>query len=171
MNNRQASQKLLVKMAIASAGVIFSTIFPAGAFSQTPLGENTQQAMIEAINDEYRARAFYRAVIKKFGPVRPFTNIVRSEGTHVNLWNSLFAKYRIPVPSDTFAGQMPVPDTLAAACKAGADAEVANVEMYDRFLEFVTERDLRAAFTRLRQVSSERHLPAFRRCLRVSPRR
>lgn len=129
MSNRKPSQKLLVKMTIASAGVIFSTLFSTGAFSQIPLGENTQKAMIEAINDEYRARAFYSAVIEKFGPVRPFINIVQSEGNHVNLWNSLFARYGVSVPADTFAGQMSAPDTLADACQAGADAEVANVAM------------------------------------------
>jgi hypothetical protein len=36
--------------------------------------------------------------------------------------------------------------------------------MYDRFLEFVQEADLRAAFTQLRHVSQNHHLPAFQRC-------
>ncbi len=171
MSNRKPSQKLLVKMTIASAGVVFSTFFSAGAFSQTTLGESTQQAMIEAINDEYRAHAFYSAVIDKFGAVRPFANIVQSEANHINRWQSLFAQYGMTVPPDTFAGQMSAPNTLAEACQAGADAEVANVAMYDRFLGFVTEPDLRAAFTQLRQVSEERHLQAFIRCLNSSSRR
>ena len=38
--------------------------------------------MIDAINDEYHARAFYNAVIDKFGEIRPFSNIVQAETRH-----------------------------------------------------------------------------------------
>jgi|GEM_PF-6427211 hypothetical protein len=39
------------------------------------------------------------------------------------------------------------------------------VKMYDNFLSFVQEPDLKAAFTQLRQVSQNKHLPAFERCI------
>ncbi|MEM8830519.1 MAG: hypothetical protein AAGE96_14350 [Cyanobacteria bacterium P01_G01_bin.19] len=35
----------------------------------------------------------------------------------------------------------------------GVEAEIANVKMYDRFLDFIQERDLRDTFTQLRYVS------------------
>ncbi|AHJ30126.1 DUF2202 domain-containing protein [Nodularia spumigena CS-584] len=128
------------------------------------LDEKTQQAMIDAINDEYYARAFYTSVINKFGEVRPFSNIVHAEDRHVSLWNSLFTKYGIPIPADTFMGNIPAPDTLQAACQTGVESEIANVQMYNRFLEFVQETDLREAFFQLRHVSQNNHLPAFQRC-------
>lgn len=121
--------------------------------------------MIDAIKDEYQARAFYSAVIEKFGPVRPFTNIVQAEDRHVQLWHALFSQYGIPVPEDTFAGNVQAPDTLLAACQAGVEGEIANVKMYDQFLEFVQEPDLRAAFLQLRHVSQNNHLQAFQRCV------
>ncbi|MEA5513618.1 DUF2202 domain-containing protein [Nodularia sp. UHCC 0506] len=130
----------------------------------TELNTETQQAMIDAINDEYYARAFYTAVINKFGEVRPFSNIVHAENRHVSLWNSLFSKYGVPIPADTYTGNIQTPDTLQAACQVGVESEIANVQMYDRFLEFVQETDLRAAFTQLRHVSQNNHLPAFQRC-------
>ena len=125
----------------------------------------TQQAMIDAINDEYHARALYKAIIDKFGQVRPFTNIVQSENRHVQLWNKLFNKYGLPIPLDSYAGKIEAPDSLKTACQMGVEGEIANVQMYDRFLEFVQERDLRAAFTQLREVSQNRHKVAFERCL------
>lgn len=149
-------------------GICFSTLHPLEAMSQTSLDAETQQATIDAINDEYRARAFYNAAIEKFGSVRPFSNIVRSENNHVNLWINLFDRYGMDVPTDSFAGNVSVPDTLKAACEMGVRAELENVAMYDRFLGFVTEPDLQAAFTQLRQVSQERHLPAFERCVNRS---
>lgn len=152
---------------VASLGVVAIAIIPmsAGAAPKTQLDAQTKQAMIDAINDEYRARAFYNAVINKFGAVRPFSNIVRSEDQHVSRWNTLFTQYGLPIPQDLFAGKIAVPNTIQAACQLGVDAEIANVAMYDRFLGFIQQPDLRATFNQLRQVSQERHLRAFQRCV------
>jgi hypothetical protein len=125
----------------------------------------TQAAMIDAINDEYQARAFYTAVIEKFGNIRPFSNIVQAEDRHVQLWNRLFTLYGVAIPEDDLADKIEVPDTLVEACQMGVEAEIANVKMYDNFLSFVQEPDLKAAFTQLRQVSQNNHLPAFERCV------
>jgi hypothetical protein len=128
------------------------------------LDAQTQQTMIDAINDEYHAHAVYSAVIEKFGEVRPFANIVHSEARHIDLWKALFTKYGLPIPPDTFAGNVNAPDTIQAACEAGVAGEIVNVSMYDRFLSFVKQADLRAAFTQLRHVSQNNHLRAFQRC-------
>lgn len=140
-------------------------ICSASAVSASQLDAKTQQAMIDAINDEYRARALYAAVITKFGSVRPFTNIVQAEERHIQLWNQLFTQYGLSVPKDTFAGQVKVPGTLQDACQMGIEAEIANVQMYDDFLRFVQEPDLRNAFSQLRWVSQNNHKPAFERCV------
>jgi hypothetical protein len=39
----------------------------------------TIEALREVLEDEYRARATYRAVIERFGPVQPFVNILEAE--------------------------------------------------------------------------------------------
>ncbi|MGB7711514.1 MAG: DUF2202 domain-containing protein [Microcoleus sp.] len=164
-NNHSTVVKWVIAgIIIISNGIVFSCFSPLKALSQTSLDTKTQQAMIDAINDEYRSRALYDAVLQKFGSLRPFSNIVQAENNHVNLWISLFAKYGMAVPTDSFAGKMSVPNTLQAACQAGVENEIANVQMYDRFLGFVTQPDLQAAFTQLRQVSQEKHLTAFQRC-------
>ena len=148
----------LCAVAVATAAV------NTNAVASTQLDDRTQQAMVEAINDEYRARAFYAAVIEKFGNVRPFSNIVQAEGRHVQLWNNLFGQYGLPIPEDSFAGKVEAPESLLAACQMGVEAEIANVKMYDNFLGFIKEPDLRAAFTQLRHVSQNNHLRAFERC-------
>jgi rubrerythrin len=123
----------------------------------------TQQAMLAALDDEYKARAFYTAVIEKFGEVRPFSNIVQAEDRHARRWQTLFSQYGLPIPADPYAGQVEAPDTLATACEMAIASEVANVQMYDEFLEFVTEPDLRDTFSQLRYVSQNNHKPAFER--------
>ena len=155
----------------ATAGACLAVISTTNLSSQavaatnTNLDAKTKQAMIDAINDEYHARAFYNAVMDKFGEIRPFSNIVHAESRHVQLWNRLFNQYGLPVPEDFFAGKVEAPETLQAACQMAVEAEIANVQMYDNFLEFVQESDLRAAFTQLRHVSQNRHKVAFERCL------
>ncbi|MEA5599187.1 DUF2202 domain-containing protein [Rivularia sp. UHCC 0363] len=126
--------------------------------------ERTRQAMRAALDDEYKAKAFYTAVIKKFGEVRPFSNIVHAEGRHTRRWQTLFSQYGLPVPADSYVGQVEAPGTLAAACEMAIASEVANVQMYDEFLEFVTEPNLRDTFSQLRYVSQNNHKPAFERC-------
>ncbi len=149
-------------LAVMSSTVLSSTT---EAATNTNLDAQTQQAMIDAINDEYHARAFYNAVMDKFGEIRPFSNIVHAETRHVKRWNQLFKQYGLPIPEDSFAGKIAAPETLQAACQMAIEAEIANVKMYDKFLDFVQESDLRDTFTQLRYVSQNKHKVAFERCL------
>mgnify|MGYP001549430937 CR=1 FL=1 len=138
---------------------------PLQLVKSAPPDTETQAAMIDAINDEYRARAYYTAVIEKFGPVAPFRNIVQAEDRHVQLWENLFNQYGVPVPEDTFAGNMTAPDTVLAACEGGIDAERADAQMYDDFLTTIDDPQLRSVFAQLQRVSLDNHLAAFERCV------
>ena len=44
---------------------------PSAIAQKSSLNAKTQQALKEALADEYQARAFYQAVINKFGEVKP----------------------------------------------------------------------------------------------------
>jgi hypothetical protein len=133
------------------------------AYSQQ-LDKKTQQALIDAINDEYKARAIYQKVIDKFGAVRPFSNIIKAEETHIGELMPLFKKYGIAVPKDEWYNKVPAFVTQREACAAGVNAEIDNVKMYDGFLTFVKEKDIVDVFKRLRNASQDNHLPAFQRC-------
>ncbi|MCI5212554.1 MAG: hypothetical protein D3910_28055, partial [Candidatus Electrothrix sp. ATG2] len=54
-----------------------------------------------AINDEYRAKNTYIAVMNKFGQVKPFVNIKESEEQHINMLVNLFNNYGLSVPANT----------------------------------------------------------------------
>lgn len=129
-----------------------------------PVDEKTIGAMREALDDEYKARATYQGVIDRFGPVRPFVNIIEAEERHANALLRLFERFGIEPPKDRWAGQVPAPSSLAEACKAGVEAEIENAAMYERLLAQVGDAKVRDVLTRLQQASQQRHLPAFRRC-------
>ncbi len=126
-----------------------------------------RQALIEALMDEYRARAFYSKMIHTFGDVQPFSNIVRAEETHITSLYLLFGKYGIPVPCDDWYGRLPAPRSFLEACKLGVAAEIKNIKMYDRLLTIATQPDVSNTFIYLRAASLYHHLPAFEKCVDI----
>ena len=129
------------------------------------LDAQTIAALREALDDEFCARATYRKVIEAFGPVQPFVNIVEAEDRHAEALLALFAKFGIEPPEDTWPDRVTAPKTLADACQAAVEAEIANEAMYERLLAGISDPDVLTVMRRLQQASQERHLPAFRRCL------
>ena len=127
---------------------------------------NLAEALASALDDEYHARATYRAVLDAFGPVRPFVNIIESEGRHIDALKRLFRRYDLALPADGWADRVPAPDSVEAACKAGVDAERANAALYERLFEAVGGYpDVEETFRNLLSASQENHLPAFERGL------
>jgi hypothetical protein len=137
----------------------------AGSAYAEHLDAKTQQALIDAIQDEYKARALYRKVIERFGPVRPFANIIKAEEQHIAELKPLFEKYGVDIPKDEWYPKVPEFATVLDACEAGVKAEIENAGMYDEFFTFVKEQDVIDVFTRLRNASQEKHLRAFQRCV------
>lgn len=126
---------------------------------------HTRAALDEALDDEYKARATYSNVIEVFGQVRPFINIVESEGRHISALLSLYEKYGLSPPEDPWKGKIEAPATIADACRAAVEGEIENAEMYERLLENIDEIDVREVLERLQAASRDNHLPAFRRCV------
>lgn len=123
------------------------------------------QVLNEALADEYTARDTYRAIIDRYGPVRPFVNIVEAEQTHIDALLPLFAKYGIPVAPEPDPARIVTPDSLLDACRQGVEAELENGAMYDRLLAATERADARMVLERLRAASRDHHLPAFQRCV------
>lgn len=123
------------------------------------------QALRIGLYDEWHALAVYDAVIRRFGPVRPFANIVHSEAAHAQALQRLSARHGVPEPVNDWAAKVVLPATLAECCAAGVADEIENVAMYENFLSYPLPPDAVAVFTELKTASGERHLPAFQRCL------
>jgi len=135
--------------------------YPAGN-----LPNQVKEALVEAINDEYKAHALYEKTIKKFGLVKPFSMIIRAEEQHISSLKSLFDKYGLEIPKDDWAGKVSTGETLQQTCQAGVDAEIANAKLYkDKLLPMVSEyEDISLVFINLMNASQEKHLVAFERC-------
>lgn len=117
------------------------------------------------MDDEYKARATYRAVIERFGAIRPFSNIVESEGRHIAALLSLYERLGTPPPVDRWHGAVEAPATVEEACRAAVAAEEDNAAMYERLIAAVDDDDVRRVLRRLQAASRDNHLPAFQRCV------
>lgn len=128
-----------------------------------------KQALVAALNDEYKACATYQLVMQKFGNIKPFINIFQSEERHIHALLPLFEKYQIPIPVDNWKNRVPIPDLVLSACRASVEAEIENGEMYQRLLAMTKEYpDVQHVFLNLQRASQDNHLPAFQRCVQRS---
>ena len=122
------------------------------------------EALLMALDDEYKAWSVYEQVIADFGAVRPFTSIQKAEENHIAALVTLFDRYGLEVPANDWPGDVPSFDTLSEACEAGVQAEIDNAALYDQLFSLVDNADIVQAFTSLQQASETKHLPAFERC-------
>lgn len=152
---------------------IFALLISGAAYSEDLYGaksaENEKNPTVEqmltyAIQDEYLAHAEYEYIINEYGAIRPFSNIIRAEETHINMLKPLFDKYGYKLPENTADEHIVVPANLKAAVETGVQAEIDNIQMYENFLNRELPDDVRDIFERLKR-ASENHLRAFRNAL------
>lgn len=154
-----ASALSLVALA-ALANKTFS-VSAYGAKEALTDSEYTLEEMLTyALQDEYLALAEYDVIIDTFGAIRPFTNIVKAEQTHVDLLLPLFETYSIDLIPDTSTDLVIVPASITEALAAGVTAEINNIAMYDAFLSQELPEDVATVFDYLK-TASENHLAAF----------
>lgn len=124
-----------------------------------------QQMLTYAIQDEYLARAEYELIIDKYGSIRPFSNIIKSEETHIDMLIPLFKTHGFPVPENTAAEHAVLPKDIKEALEIGVQAEIENIAMYEKFLGMELPDDVRVVFERLKKASGN-HLRAFQNGLK-----
>jgi len=163
------SKKLIFWFAVVVISAVFGTHVGAselmGAKAAKQVGEPTLEQMLTwAIQDEYLAQAEYAYIIKKFGEVRPFSNIIKAEENHISMLAPLFKTRGLAVPPNKASEYIVIPKDLKTAVETGVQAEIDNIAMYERFLAAKLPDDVRDVFTRLKD-ASENHLRAFRNAL------
>jgi len=130
----------------------------------TPLSTTEEDALKEAILEEYGALNLYNAVLAQLGSQVPFSQIVRSEQQHVNALLRQADKYGVEAPANPGLTNPPTFATLAEACAAGVSAEIADAALYDELKPVTTHSDLLQVYDRLQSASLNSHLPAFEAC-------
>ena len=149
----------LTVLALAPAAFAVTTGLTGAKAALADTNPDLTAMLTYAIQDERLAQAEYQAIIGKFGSVRPFSNIIKAEKTHIGYLEDLFAAHKIAVPADT-TPSLAAPRDFAASLEAGRQAEIDNIAMYDRFLSRELPADVRQVFVQLK-AASQNHLRAF----------
>ncbi|MDC7241090.1 MAG: DUF2202 domain-containing protein [Spirochaetales bacterium] len=151
---------LLSMVFMVSIGLYAEDFGSAGAKEKS---EFTLEEMLEyAIQDEYLALNEYQALMDEFGVDRPYSNIARSEETHISYLEELYRNHNISIPRVNTDDHIVLPSTLQEAAEIGVQAEINNIAMYEQFLAQDLPDDVREVFVLL-QRASENHLQAFER--------
>jgi rubrerythrin len=124
----------------------------------------TIEALRAALENTYRTRATCQKIIEAFGPVQPFVTIRQDEERHARSLRAAFGRLGVNAPPDTWPGRVNSPSTLAEACAAASRAELERLAVYDRLIPSIGDPAVRRVLRRIREASSRRYLPAFRRC-------
>ncbi|MFA9463746.1 MAG: DUF2202 domain-containing protein [Velocimicrobium sp.] len=113
-----------------------------------------------AMEDEYLAQAEYQAIMDEFGVQKPFSNIIKAEGTHIRLLTPLLETYGVTVSKKDWSLLVTTPKSLEDSYDIGVIAEEKNIEMYESFLKENIPNDVKDVFERLVN-ASKKHLAAF----------
>lgn len=122
--------------------------------------EEMEAMLTVLINDEYKARAEYVALVEEFGDQNPFTSLINAETTHSNALAGLFDAFDLDVPEDNGAEYAVVPDTLQEAYEIGVQAEIDNIALYEDYLKLDLPDAVEQVFVNL-MTASEHHLATF----------
>lgn len=162
-------KKLLITgLAVIAAGALSTTALAAADFGSSAAAADTSYTLEDmltyAIQDETLAYAEYSKILETYGIIRPFSNIIRAEQSHIDAIERLFEAYTIALPDTNAGAYVTVPASVAEALEAGIQAEKNNIAMYEKFLAQALPDDVKTVFTALMN-ASETHLAAFERAL------
>ncbi len=135
---------------------------PGTTASFTDADYTVEEMLSLAIEDEYQAQAMYSAITETYGVIRPFSNVIKAEETHISLLTPLLNQYGVTLPDKDWASLNTVPESLEASYTAGITAEKNNIAMYESFLKKELPADVKDAFNLLLN-ASKKHLAAFER--------
>ncbi len=116
------------------------------------------------LEDEYLAKAEYETIIAEYGSIRPFANIMKAEERHIAALEPLFEAYKLELPVVDPSQYTVLPATLEESYKAGVEAEIKNIAMYEEFLKLDLPDDVEFVFENFMK-ASESHLAAFERAV------
>ena len=131
-----------------------------GALSDTNL--SISDMLMYAVQDEYLARGEYLAIMEKFGSQKPYSNIVRSEETHLAYLEEVYTAYDLLFPDDTSKDHLIIPLDLPEAAQTGVQAEIDNIAMYEKFMSYDLPENIYNVFDALKR-GSDSHLLAFQK--------
>ena len=88
----------------------------------------TQEKILIALDDEYKAYSFYNKAMQLYG--MPFANLFQSEANHINALSLHLQNLNVPIPQNPYE-DIVIPNTLSGALEAAIENENQNIALYN----------------------------------------
>ncbi|CAM2916786.1 ferritin-like domain-containing protein [Helicobacter burdigaliensis] len=123
----------------------------------------TQDNLLLAIFDEYKAYSFYAMASSVYG--EPFSNLLIAESNHINALSVHCQYLGIEIPQNPYEGTTSLPNTLEEVLLVALENENANLLLYDKLIANEENPMLKDTFYRLQAASFNHHIPALQNAL------
>ena len=144
-------KKVLLSTVVFLTGMMVSAA-SFGSAGALDAGEMDLEAMLKyALEDEHMALAEYEALMKEFNLDRPYSNIIKSEKTHISYLEELYKSYGIAIPVINTKDHLILPASPQEAAEIAVQAEINNIAMYAQFLQKELPADVKAVFENLKK--------------------
>jgi len=139
---------------------------PAQQSKMPTLDDASRAALLKAIEHEREGIDLYGAVIAKHCNIRPFAQILEAEKRHETDLINVAKRFALNVPAHA-ATKPNVPDTVKDACEAAVKWERDTGSLFNQLSADVKRPGIKNTLTRQASTATERHLPAFERCVKL----
>lgn len=122
----------------------------------------TQEKLLTALDDEYKAYSFYAAASQSYGI--PFSHLLQAEANHISALSWHLQELGEAIPTNPY-GEVILPPSLAETLQMALENERANVALYNTLIEGEQNPLVLDTFYRLQAASFNNHIPALLRAL------
>ncbi|MCB8933646.1 MAG: hypothetical protein M9921_05980 [Fimbriimonadaceae bacterium] len=124
---------------------------------------NQLRLSLEACDGLYAARAYYGAVVARYGPVEPYQTLLQARTNQIEWISSELATRGQGIPSDPFWGHLAAPPSLLACSQEAQRVELRNRQVLSQVAVRLREQvRLRETIQSMVRASNNIHEPLLR---------
>ena len=132
-------------------------------FNNSKLTSREIQALQIVLDREYRTKETYWKTIDTFGKIEPFETLIQSQDDYPEVLKSLFTRYSLQIPTDSWYKKIAKFDSTDEACNKTRNLERENINTYDELMPLVSKQDILDTFQYL-QIAHQSALEKLRDC-------
>ena len=111
-------------------------------------------------NSNYTINEYLTYIEYESNASRPISNIIKAGQSHIEIVETLYKAYNIPLPNMNSKTHITLPDSINNILEEEIKIKIANIAMYESFLKEDLPTNLSLAFETLKR-DSEFHLTTF----------
>lgn len=121
--------------------------------------------LLRALDDEYRAYAYYTLASGASSGVEIFMNLQSAESSHIDALKFHLQRLNVAIPENPYLNTLTLSNSLEEVIQTAIMRENENVALYNALLANEQDSAIRDTFYRLQAASFNNHIPALQNTL------